>query len=119
MTETPALPPIHVVLAEQDAGGIRVELIITLQHRAGPQVDAAAQVAPALPADGELNAALTRREQQVLDLVAQRQSNAAIGAALFISESTVKRHVHHIFQKLAVSNRYEAAAHAPRLKRAA
>lgn len=55
----------------------------------------------------------------MLDLVAQQRTNAEIASALIIAEDTVKRHVQHIFQKLAVTNRYEAAAYARRIDRAA
>jgi two-component system, NarL family, response regulator LiaR len=57
---------------------------------------------------------LTQREHQVLDLVAQGLNNQEIAAELHISLSTVQFHVSHIFQKLAVHNRIEAAAFAVR-----
>ena len=52
---------------------------------------------------------LSEREIAVLELVARGLSNRAIGAALFISEATVKYHLHHVFQKLGASDRTEAA----------
>jgi DNA-binding NarL/FixJ family response regulator len=55
--------------------------------------------------------ALTPREQQVLELVAQGMSNARIAASLVISEKTAGHHVSHILAKLGVHNRTEAAAH--------
>ncbi|GAA1468175.1 helix-turn-helix transcriptional regulator [Microbacterium thalassium] len=55
-------------------------------------------------------ARLTRREQQVLDLVAQGLSNGQIGERLFISPKTASVHVSAILAKLGVSNRTEAAA---------
>ncbi len=54
--------------------------------------------------------ALTEREQAVLALVAEGQSNAQIAAALNLSENTVKFHLRSIFAKLGVTNRTEAAA---------
>lgn len=45
-------------------------------------------------------AGLTRREREVLSLVAQGRSNASICEALFISPKTLERHVQHIFTKL-------------------
>ncbi len=58
--------------------------------------------------------AFTERERAVLELVAKGLSNRAIGVALFISEATVKYHLHHIFQKLGASDRTEAAVLAVR-----
>ena len=48
---------------------------------------------------------LTRREVEVLRLVAQAHSNREIAAALVLSEKTVERHLSHIFAKLQVSSR--------------
>jgi len=48
---------------------------------------------------------LTRREIEVLRLVALAQSNREIAATLVLSEKTVERHLSHIFAKLQVSSR--------------
>jgi two-component system nitrate/nitrite response regulator NarL len=53
--------------------------------------------------------ALSTRERQVLDLVAQGAQNKQIAQALSISEFTVKRHVQNILEKLAVPSRRAAA----------
>lgn len=58
--------------------------------------------------------ALTEREVQILDLLAQGKSNRSIGQALFISESTVKSHLSNLFTKLGVTSRAEAIALAAR-----
>jgi DNA-binding CsgD family transcriptional regulator len=55
---------------------------------------------------------LSRRELEVLRLVAAGKSNRAIGTALVISEHTVARHVQNIFAKLGVSSRAAATAFA-------
>ncbi len=54
-------------------------------------------------------ARLSKRERQVLELVAQGLTNKEIAAALFISEATVKAHIHHVLGKLGVRTRTEAA----------
>lgn len=51
---------------------------------------------------------LTRREAEILDLVARGRRNKAIAQDLGLSEHTVKLHVHHIFGKLGVRNRTSA-----------
>ena len=60
---------------------------------------------------------LTRREYEVLQLLAQGQSNQAIADRLFLSEKTVRNHLSLIFDKLGVSSRSEAIvlAHRSRL----
>jgi two-component system NarL family response regulator len=52
---------------------------------------------------------LTRREQDVLELVARGLTNREIQASLSLSEGTLKNHLKHIYDKLGVSNRTEAA----------
>lgn len=58
----------------------------------------------------------SKREQQVLELLASGKTNKDIGSALFISESTVKFHVHAILNKLDAGNRTEAVSIATRLE---
>jgi ATP/maltotriose-dependent transcriptional regulator MalT len=52
---------------------------------------------------------LSTREQEVYDLLIQGRTNHEIAKALFISASTTKVHVRHIFEKLGVHSRVEAA----------
>jgi len=63
------------------------------------------------PADdpGRQLAALTRREREVLDLVATGATNRQIGTALYISTKTASVHVSRILTKLGVVSRTEAA----------
>lgn len=51
---------------------------------------------------------LTRRECEVLQLLADGMSNRAIGEAIYISEKTVKNHVSNILQKIEVNDRTQA-----------
>lgn len=53
---------------------------------------------------------LTRREIEVLKLVAEGHQNKEIAARLKLSEHTVKLHMHHIISKLGAHNRTQAAA---------
>ena len=55
---------------------------------------------------------LSRRESEVLGLVAQGLTNKDIARTLFLSEATVKVHVRHILEKLNVRTRTEAALRA-------
>lgn len=51
---------------------------------------------------------LTRRECEVLQMLADGKSNRGIGEALYISEKTVKNHVSNILQKMNVNDRTQA-----------
>lgn len=57
---------------------------------------------------------LSRRETQVLQLLATGLPNREIAAILFVAESTIKTHVEHIIGKLGVSDRVQAAVWAAR-----
>lgn len=58
--------------------------------------------------------ALTQREKEVLELVAEGRSNRDIASALAIAENTVKNHLKNILEKLHLQNRVQAAAFALR-----
>lgn len=57
---------------------------------------------------------LSPREIDIIRLVAQGLSNRDIGRRLVVSEKTVKNHISHIFSKLHLSTRSQAAVHAIR-----
>lgn len=59
--------------------------------------------------DSEMNEDLTRREQEVLDLISEGRTNQEIADTLIIELGTVKNHVHNILKKLNVNSRREAA----------
>lgn len=75
---------------------------------------AATRTAEALLAGGEpaneVEVTLSRREREVLALVAQGASNAQIAAQLVIADETAKTHVKRILRKLGAANRVEAAS---------
>ncbi len=73
--------------------------------------DAVARTAAALfPAvDNAIDAQLTRRELEVLELIAGGATNAQIAARLVITQDTAKSHVKRILRKLGAGNRVEAA----------
>jgi LuxR family transcriptional regulator of csgAB operon len=52
---------------------------------------------------------LTRREREILILIAEGATNVEIADKLFISRHTVKTHIHNIFRKIDVSSRSRAA----------
>jgi LuxR family maltose regulon positive regulatory protein len=66
-----------------------------------------------VPGTGET---LTPREVEVLRLIVAGAANRVIAEQLVVSESTVKTHTYHIFQKLGVSSRTQAAARARDLR---
>ena len=78
------------------------ELVERIARRARIPIGASAPVDTAF--------GLTRREREVLDLVAQGASNRSIAGALFISEKTASVHVSNIIRKLGATNRGEAAS---------
>lgn len=68
-----------------------------------------ASARPPAAAPGERWCELTRRQRDVLSLIAQGRSNKLIAGALTMSESTVKAHVKQIIKRLHVANRTQAA----------
>jgi len=64
----------------------------------------------ALPTDlSETDAGLTRRETEILRLVAEGHSNSQLARMLWVTEQTVKFHLSNIYRKLDVANRTEAS----------
>ena len=58
---------------------------------------------------------LSKREMEILSLLAQGHSNQEIAAKLFVSLSTVKTHIQNLFEKLDVKRRTQAVEKAKRL----
>ena len=60
----------------------------------------------------EISGALTSREIEIVRQVAADLPNKLIAERLFISEGTVKTHLHNIYEKLRISNRRELTRYA-------
>jgi DNA-binding NarL/FixJ family response regulator len=67
---------------------------------------------PAPPARERERSPLSQREREIVALVAQGFKNKEMAEKMFISEQTVKNHLHNIFDKLGVSDRLELALYA-------
>jgi DNA-binding CsgD family transcriptional regulator/tetratricopeptide (TPR) repeat protein len=98
----------HALAADLPAPPLLLE-IESLAGRARLSLDEVA-TAPNVPSSSTDALGLTRRERDVLELVACGLSNGAIGERLFISRKTASVHVSNILRKLCLDNRIEAAA---------
>ena len=102
------------VLKERD--DFEVQLAIRSVLRGGAPIDPfiarrILELLPAPPAQEPISPpddALSKRETQILRLVADGQSNREIAEQLFLSRYTVESHVKRIYRKLAVSSRVMA-----------
>lgn len=65
---------------------------------------------PKVQPSRDFDSLLTRREEQVLELLSRGLTNGQIGDRLYITEATAKVHVKNVLRKLGVANRTEAAA---------
>jgi DNA-binding NarL/FixJ family response regulator len=106
-------------LAQSESGELglfhaRAALSIFERLGAGPDADATAAVLRGLGVAGRtaprIDGPLSAREQEVLVLLAEGLSNAAIADRLFISSKTAEHHVGRILGKLGLRSRTEAAA---------
>jgi DNA-binding NarL/FixJ family response regulator len=62
-----------------------------------------------------MDGGLSKRELEVLELLAQGRTTTQIAGDLFVSENTVKTHVRHILGKMEASNRAEAVSKATQM----
>jgi DNA-binding CsgD family transcriptional regulator len=99
-----AYPP----LARQ-AVGTDLHLLMTNLLARSRDFDIARAAGLKVPRETRPRELLSAREQEVYGLLVQGRSNHEIAKALFISASTTKVHVRHIFEKLGVHTRAEAA----------
>lgn len=72
----------------------------------------AEMMAGGTPGKGRERSPLSQREREIVGLVAQGYKNREMAEKMFISEQTVKNHLHNIFDKLGVSDRLELALYA-------
>lgn len=93
------------------------ELVAAVGHAAStPTRFSATGLAAALAArSGDSAPRLTTRERQILDLLSEGLTAAAIGRRLFIGEATVKTHLGALYEKLEVHSRSQALMTALRL----
>jgi two-component system NarL family response regulator len=90
------------------------ELLAAVREVHAGLAHVSAQAASRLAERATTGPALSRREIEVLQLVAAGRSNREIGASLYISEGTVKTHLLSIHEKLGVRDRTEAVVVAMR-----
>ncbi|MFD7659936.1 response regulator transcription factor [Actinosynnema sp. NPDC059797] len=84
------------------------------RHRARPRPPVRSGPPPEEVVAGQRKLALTGRQGEVLELLAQGLSNRRISRTLHIAEQTVKAHLHMIYRKLGVADRTEAVVVAMR-----
>jgi DNA-binding CsgD family transcriptional regulator/tetratricopeptide (TPR) repeat protein len=97
-------------LGDEDGGQLELDAARTAFEQLGARSDLARLDALTGARPSGTTSGLTRRERQVLRLVAAGATNKAIGEELSISGRTVERHVSNIFDKLGVSSRAAATA---------
>jgi DNA-binding NarL/FixJ family response regulator len=98
-------------LLVDDVPGLVLESDVRTALAASVRAAFAGQISyPAVLMPTELRAALSNREKQILAMVVMGFSNAEIAAKLFVSESTVKSHLHSAFATIGVGSRREAVA---------
>lgn len=86
------------------------------QLSAAPAADPAAAPEPAQPLPLRPAVRLSPREQEVLRLISEGNSNAMIAERLHLSETTVKTYVENLLVRLSARNRAEAVAAASRMR---
>jgi DNA-binding NarL/FixJ family response regulator len=88
---------------------------IFLANSASTNGSASSSLPPvAAGSEADADVALTRREREILALVAEGHSNRELARMLWVTEQTVKFHLSNIYRKLDVANRTEASRWAHR-----
>ncbi len=86
-----------------------------IRHFASPKDFPAAHTAGGSSSNNKASrerAQLSQREREIIILIAQGYKNKEIAEKMFITEQTVKNHLHNVFDKLGVSDRLELALYA-------
>jgi DNA-binding CsgD family transcriptional regulator/tetratricopeptide (TPR) repeat protein len=99
-------------LGDEESAAMEVDAARWVFERLGAVHDLARLGAESASPAPAAASGLTRRETEVLSLIAAGETNRAIAAALVISEHTVARHVQNMLQKLGFSSRASLAAFA-------
>ncbi|MGV9234054.1 LuxR C-terminal-related transcriptional regulator [Streptomyces nigra] len=99
---TPLTPSVAALLAQANT---------ERAYRAGTSPERLSQVQPPVAQSSYRSRfRLSRREAEIMDLIASGMNNQQIAATCFITEKTVKNHINRIFAKLHSTSRAEAAA---------
>jgi ATP/maltotriose-dependent transcriptional regulator MalT len=101
VTSYRASPELLRVLLRMDGDQARVGHLL----RQVRDADLAEAIGYSVPGSGDRRKALSPREREVYDLLVRDLTNREIAKMLFIEESTVKVHTHHIYEKLGVRSR--------------
>jgi two-component system NarL family response regulator len=109
LTKDTPLPELISAIDAVDAGGAAISPTM-----AGKLLDVANQLLRHQEVLALRKPALTGREVEVLELVAQGNTSRQIGELLFISENTVKNHIRNVLDKLGLHSRSEAVLYAVR-----
>ena len=121
-----AEPERYVRLFVDEAAPVRELLAKTVARGAVPHIEyanrllsafrvAAEEKVQSLDPSSDLVEPLTERELQILRLMSANLPSPQIAEELVISVNTVRTHIQHIYQKLAVHSRYEAVVRAREL----
>jgi DNA-binding NarL/FixJ family response regulator len=100
-----AFPKLAAFAVNGGAGTALEELFFASNDR-----DLGRHAGLAMPREHARGLSLTVREREVLELLVAGRTNGDIASTLFISQSTTKVHIRHIFEKLGVHSRAEAVA---------